>query len=589
MYTIGINAAFHDSSACLVEDGKLIAAAEEERFTHIKHGKRPIPFSTYELPFHAIDYCLRVADIHINDVDHFAYGFDPHILLNNDVEFVTLPLHPRKNQSNAQLDSPWDPLFVSSIVNAPDHLMDGWPHHLQERFIGANIAEKKWHFVNHHLAHAASAFHASPYKNAAVMTLDGRGEKATTSYYVGKGNHLTLINEVRMPHSLGLLYEKTTIHLGFLHSSDEYKVMALASYGKPELINDFRSMIHIGENGTYTIDDVDFTNLFGPMRRKGEAFTSHHFNIAHSLQAALEEKVLTLATWLFDETKEENLCMAGGVALNCVLNARLRDRGPFKNIWVQPAAGDAGTAVGAALWIDLQERKSIDRHFVMDHAYWGPNYSDDAIEKFLRWAKVPYKKLDNIAREAAELLAQDKIIGWYQGRMEFGPRALGSRSILASPIQPSMQARLNEVKDREDFRPVAPVVLEEEALEWFDKATYSPFMLFVYDVKEEKAHQIPAVRHVDGTARIQTVNEKQHPLYYNLLREFKNITGVPVLVNTSFNTLGKPIVNSPRDAIECFWSSPFDALVIGSFLVEKKVSVSKKATSDMLASAENYG
>jgi carbamoyltransferase len=588
MYTIGINAAFHDSSACLVKDGKLIAAAEEERFTHIKHGKRPIPFSTYELPFHAIDYCLRVAGLHINDVDHFAYGFDPHILLDHNAEFVTLPLHPRKNQNNSQSDSPWDPLFLSSIINAPDHLMDGWPHHLQERFIGANISKKKWHFVNHHLAHAASAFHASPYKNAAVMTLDGRGEKATTSYYVGEGNNLTLINEVRMPHSLGLLYEKTTIHLGFLHSSDEYKVMALASYGKPEFIDDFRSMIDIGENGTYLIHDVDFTILFGPMRRKGEAFTAHHFNIAHSLQAALEEKVLTLATWLFDETKEENLCMAGGVALNCVLNARLRDRGPFKNIWVQPAAGDAGTALGAALWIDLQERKSVDRHFVMDHAYWGPDYSDDAIEKFLRWAKVPYKKLDNIAREAAELLAQDKIIGWYQGRMEFGPRALGSRSILASPIQSSMQARLNEVKDREDFRPVAPVVLEEDAPEWFDKATYSPFMLFVYEVKEERAHQIPAVRHVDGTARIQTVNERQHPLYYNLLREFKNITGVPVLVNTSFNTLGKPIVNSPRDAIECFWSSPFDALVIGSFLVEKKISVSREATSDMLASAENY-
>jgi carbamoyltransferase len=418
------------------------------------------------------------------------------------------------------------------------------------------------------------------------MTLDGRGEKATTSYYVGNGNNLTSIGEVHMPHSLGMLYEKVTTHLGFLHSSDEYKVMALASYGKPEFLNKFRSMIHI-KDGSYTIDNVDFSKIFGPIRKKGDDFTEHHFNIAHSLQTVLQESVLQLARWLYDETHEENLCMAGGVALNCVLNAYLRDHGPFKNIWVQPAAGDAGTALGAALWVDIQERKSKERNFIMDHAYWGPEYSDQAIEKFLNWAKVPYKKVENVAREAAELLAGDKIIGWYQGRMEFGPRALGSRSILASPIQASMQSRLNEVKDREDFRPVAPVVLEEDAQEWFDEATYSPFMLFVYRVKEDKAHLIPAVRHVDGTARIQTVNRSQHPLYYDLLAEFKKLTGVPVLVNTSFNTLGKPIVCTPRDAIECFWTSPFDALVIGSFLIEKNSLVGKERVVEDYASIEN--
>jgi carbamoyltransferase len=328
--------------------------------------------------------------------------------------------------------------------------------------------------------------------------------------------------------------------------------------------------------------------LFGPRRLKESEFGKHHFNIAHSLQVVLQETVLQLTGWLYDETKEDNLCMAGGVALNCVLNAHIRDKGRFKNVWVQPAAGDAGTALGAALWIDVKERKSAERDFVMDHAYWGPEFSDEAIEKFLKWAKVPYRKIENIEQEAARILADDKIIGWYQGRMEFGPRALGSRSILASPISASMQARLNEVKDREDFRPVAPVVLEEDATEWFEDATYSPFMLFVYNVKADKAEKIPAVRHIDGTARIQTVNKLQHERYYNLLKEFKKITGVPVLVNTSFNTLGKPIVNSPRDAVECFWSSPFDALVIGSFLIEKNVWSEREHEANEMASAENY-
>jgi carbamoyltransferase len=570
MYTLGINAVFHDSAACIIKDGVLLAAAEEERFTHFKHGKRPVPFSTYELPFHAIDYCLKVAGITLNDIDHIGYSFNPYLLLGNhgtDAS-ITLPLKPSLHTSDEWL-SPWDPLFLSYIVNAPSQLVDGWPHHLQQRFINSKLKEENWYFVDHHLSHAASAFLPSPYTRAAVMTLDGRGENATTAYYIGEQNNLDCIGQVNMPNSLGLLYEKVTTHLGFLHSSDEYKVMALASYGKPEFVKAIESMIHVNSDGTYTIDDANFTELFGPIRKRNEEFTKHHFNIAHSLQKVLQNTVLQLAEWLYGQTHLDNLCMAGGIALNCVLNAYLRDHGPFKNIWVQPAAGDAGTALGAAMVVDAQQRKTAERDFVMDHAYWGPDFSDEAIEKFLRWTKTPYRKMENVARETAEILAEDKIIGWYQGRMEFGPRALGSRSILASPISPSMQSRLNEVKDREDFRPVAPVVLEEDAPEWFDDASYSPFMLFVYRVKEDKAERIPAVRHVDGTARIQTVNETQHPAYYNLLREFKNITGVPVLVNTSFNTLGKPIVCTPRDAIECFWSSPFDALVIGSYLIEK--------------------
>lgn len=571
MYTLGINAVFHDSAACILKDGKLLAAAEEERFTHIKHGKRPVPFSTYELPYHAINYCLEVAGIHLNDVDHFAYSFDPYLLVGKHANDATidLPLQPSKAPKHKEWLSPWDPLFLSYIVNAPLQLTSGYPHHLQKRFKGARIRDEQWHFVEHHISHAVSAFHPSPYTNAAVLTLDGRGEIATTTYNVGNGIELNRIGQVNMPHSLGLLYEKVTEHLGFLHSSDEYKVMALASYGKPEFVKDFREMIQLTANGQYIIKDEKLEERFGSARLRHEEFTKHHFNIAHSLQLALEETALEICNWLYNETKEENLCMAGGVALNGVMNAKIRDKGSFKNIWVQPASGDSGTALGAAIWADNKFRKNASKNFIMNHAYWGPEYNDEEIEKFLKWTKTKYRELENIAEETAEILAEDKIIGWFQGRMEFGPRALGSRSILASPINPEMQSRLNEVKDREDFRPVAPVVLEEDAGEWFDNADYSPFMLFVYNVKPGKADKIPAVRHVDGTARIQTVNEQQHPLYYNLLKEFKKKTGVPVLVNTSFNTLGKPIVCTPRDAVECFWSSPFDALVIGSFLLEK--------------------
>lgn len=571
MYVLGINAVFHDSAACLLKDGVLLAAAEDERFTHIKHGKRPLPFTTYEIPFHAIDYCLKEAGIHINDIDHFAYSFDPYALLKSksDHDFISLPMRPGVQQKDEEWTPEWDPLFLSYIVNAPEQLQDGYPHHLQKNFVGASGIREKWHYVDHHISHAASAYYPSPFDSAAVLTIDGRGEKATTTYSIGRGQELTKIGEVSLPHSLGLLYEKITTHLGFLHSSDEYKVMALASYGEPEFADTFRRMIKIGDNGTYTIDSDNFDEKFGPKRLRHETFTSHHFNVAHSLQIVLEEKVLELASWLQQTTGEKNLCFAGGVALNCVLNARLRDKSAFDNIWVQPASGDSGTALGAAIWIDQQERKPAARNYQMDHAYWGPEYSDEQIEKFMKWAKVPYRKLENVAEAAAEMLANDKIIGWFQGRMEFGPRALGSRSILASPIHASMQARLNEVKDREDFRPVAPVVLEEDASDWFEGADYSPYMLFVYDVRKDKASRIPAVRHVDGTARIQTINRHQHPEYYDLLKAFKQKTGVPVLVNTSFNTLGKPIVCSPRDAIECFWTSPFDALVIGSFLLEK--------------------
>lgn len=572
MYTLGINAVYHDPAACLVRDGQVLAAAEEERFTHVKHGKRPIPFTTYELPYHAIDFCLRQAGIRLVDVDHIAYSYAPKLLLNghSDASMIPLPLRPANAAPTPPGESVWDPLFLCSIVNAPGFLADGAPHHLRERFLGArDDGPFAWHFVEHHIAHAASAFLASPFESAALMTLDGRGERATTTYGVAQGSEMRELGRVDMPHSLGLLYEEVTDYLGFLHSSDEYKVMALASYGKPVYLQEFRDIIRLEGQGRYTIAPRRLEERFGPRRQRGGPLQQRHYDLAHSLQVALEEAVIEISHWLAKASGEKNLALAGGVALNCVMNARLRDRGPFKRIWVQPAAGDAGTALGAALWTDAQQRRASKRDFAMEHAFLGPQYEDAEIEEFLRWTKVPYRRLQNVAEETADILVQDRVIGWFQGRMEFGPRALGARSILASPRHADMQARLNEIKDREDFRPVAPVVLEEDAAEWFEDADVSPFMLFVYNVRPEKADAIPAVRHTDGTARIQTINRLQNALYYDLLQAFKRRTGVPVLVNTSFNTRGEPIVCTPRDAVESFWTSPLDALVIGSFLLEK--------------------
>jgi carbamoyltransferase len=466
-------------------------------------------------------------------------------------------------------DAPWDGLFLASLINAPRQLRGGAPHHLRERFASGGPAPYRWQFVPHHLAHAASAFLPSPFGEAAVLTLDGRGERATTAHFVGRGSDLTPLREVDMPHSLGLLYEQVTGHLGFLRASDEYKVMALASYGRPRYADEFRRMVRLTDDGGYAIQAADLAQL-GPPRPRGAALEERHFDVARSLQLVLEEAALELTRWLHAKTGQRSLCMAGGVALNCVMNARIRDEGPFERVWVQPAAGDAGTALGAALWVDAQARGAgAERAYEMTHAFLGPAYPDAEIASFLAWSKLRHRRLARPAEEAAELLARGCVLGWFQGRMEFGPRALGGRSILASPLDAGVQARLNEIKDREDFRPVAPVVLEEAAEEWFAPGGVSPFMLFVSRVRPEKADRIPAVRHVDGTARIQTIRRDQNPAYYDLLRAFGDRTGVPVLVNTSFNTRGRPIVCRPRDAVEAFWSSPLDALVMGSFLVEK--------------------
>src|SRR3569623_996775 len=386
MYTLGINAAYHDQAACLVRDGVVLSAAEEERFTHVKHGKRPVPYSTWELPFHAIEFCLREVGFCLADVDHVAYSYDPYLLLGRHAQEaqVAMPLEPSAHPTPGEWESAWDPLFLSSIVNAPRQLADGAPHHLRERFRGVRAdGPYEWHFVKHHLAHAASAFLAAPPARCAVMTLDGRGEKATTFYGAAQGVEFEILGQVNMPHSLGLLYEELTDYLGFLRSSDEYKVMALASFGQPRYLEEFRDIVRLEQDGQYKIMPLRLAERFGPARERGGPVEQRHYDIASSLQVVLEDTVVELSRWLHGVTQEQDLCMAGGVALNCVMNARVRDRGPFRSVWVQPAAGDAGTALGAALWGDSRKRSPQKRDYSMTHAFLGPSYADAEIEQFL--------------------------------------------------------------------------------------------------------------------------------------------------------------------------------------------------------------
>lgn len=604
MMTLGINAAFHDSSAAIVCNGVVLAAAEEERFTRIKHGKRPLPFTAWELPFHAIDFCLQQAGVQLAEVDHVAYSYNPRRFIGERAAGaqISLPLEPAAQPAQAGWESPWDPLFAAYMVNVPRQLASGVPHHLTMRFVGVHAdGPYRFHFVDHHLAHQGSAFLAAPFAHCAVMTLDGRGEHASTTYGVYRDDRYLGLGEVGVPHSLGLLYERVTSHLGFQHSSDEYKVMALAALGQSRYRGLLSEHVRIGAQGQFQVLPLDLEALVGPARVRGALLQERHLDLAASLQAVLEDTVLSLAAWLRQASGEPYLALAGGVALNCVLNARLRDASIFEQIWVQPACGDAGTAMGAALWIDARLRSGALSHqppallrpkplrdgggaalplelgprcWRMEHAYLGPMYDDEQIEAYLHWAGLRHRRVDDPALAAADLLAEGCIIGWFQGRMEFGPRALGARSILASPTQAAMQARINELKDREDFRPVAPAVPEEHLADWFAPAQANggsaPFMVFVYQVLARQAARIPAVCHVDGTARVQTVSRASNPVFHRLLSAFGQRTGVPVLINTSFNVRGEPIVCTPKDAVQAFYSSPIDALVIGSYVLEKQ-------------------
>lgn len=539
MRVLGVNALFHDPSAALVIDGETVAAAEEERFSRRKHGKRPVPFSAWELPELSARWCLETAGLTPADLDVVAYSYDPEIALE---------------AGRMGLDDPWDDLRQVYARKAPEFLAEALP----------GLDPAKVRFVAHHVAHAASAGLAAPHGDCAVLVLDGRGECSSQLAGTYTDGRLDVLSTQPLPQSLGLFYEELTDHLGFLRSCDEFKVMALASYGKPRFAGRIREHVHGLGNGGFRAGGVRWSD-FAPPREPGAPWTEEHADLAASAQLCLEDTILDIAAWLHERTGASRLALAGGVALNCVANARLQREGPFDDIWVQPAAGDAGTALGAALHI-ASERGPVRP---MSTAALGRGWSDEELRHMLETAALPYEEPEDVAAAVAEELAQDGIVAWFQGRSEFGPRALGHRSLLAHPGRAENLERLNAVKGREEFRPVAPMVLAERAAELFDGPLPSPYMLFVHDVAEEWRARIPAVVHVDGTARIQTVDSAAEPLVARMLSAFEQRTGLPVVVNTSLNTAGRPMVDHPREALECFGSAPVDLLAIGPFLVRR--------------------
>jgi carbamoyltransferase len=538
---LGINAVFHDPAAALVVDGRTVAAAEEERFSRRKHGKAAVAFSTWELPEQAARWCLREAGLEPADLDSVAYSYDPGLA------------PPRGGDVT---EEKWESLRTLYVERAPLFLRTALP----------GLDPERVRFVAHHVAHAASAYLASPHPSSAVMVVDGRGESA--SHLAGHARHgrLEPLAAQHLPHSLGLVYESLTGHLGFKRASDEYKVMALASYGEPSFSGQLQDAVHATGDGGFHALAPDWERL-APAVGEGGRWGPQHADLAASVQRRVEEVLCQLAGWLHDQTGERALTMAGGVALNCVANSRLWRDGPFESVWVQPAAGDSGTALGAALAV---ARELGGPPAPMPTAALGRGFSDRELQAWLDGAGVPYERPDDVAEEAAEALAANGVVAWFQGRSEYGPRALGHRSLLADPRSADNLERLNDVKGREQFRPVAPMVLQERAAAIFaDGPLPSPYMLFTHSVREGWAERIPAVVHVDGSARIQTVDSAEEPLVARMLRAFERRTGVPVVVNTSLNTAGRPMVDDPRDALECFGSAPVDLLVVGPFAVRR--------------------
>lgn len=560
MNILGIGGYSHDAAAALVCDGVLVAAVSEERLSRVKHQGG--------LPRLAIEYCLDTAGIGPEHIHHVGCYMRPYYRAARRIAYRTgqFPLHPFYSTGYAGYELLHNARFIRDMRSAR----------------GRNA---QLHFMEHHPAHAASTFLVSPFEEAAILSIDYIGEMTSTWMGTGRGAEITPLRQFAYPNSLGVFYSAITDYLGFLRASDEYKVMGLASYGKPEYLDTFREIVRPTQNG-YEIDlswmayhyrpgstrgymSDKFLQQFGPPRKSGEPVLTLHENIAASAQAILEETVLRLAESLHRDTGLSNLCLAGGVALNCSMNGRLLRESPFKNIYIQPAAGDDGIAIGAAY--QLHHRfTGAPRAFVMRHAHYGPAFSDEAIPHALDEFGLTYTAPESVEEHCAALLARGLIVGWYQGRMEFGPRALGSRSILADPTRPDMKDRINaRVKYREEFRPFAPSILAERAGEFFEGCIDSPFMLFVYPVKPEFRDRLPAITHVDGTARVQTVERETNPRYYRMIEAFERLRGVPVVLNTSFNVMGEPIVNTPADAIRCFQSAGIDALVIGPYVVEK--------------------
>jgi carbamoyltransferase len=595
MYILGISSYYHDSGACLLHDGKILAAVQEERFSRIKHDN--------SFPCQAIQYCIKQAGIEPLEIDNIVFYEKPFLKFERLLE-TYLAFAPRGFRSFASAMPIWikEKLYqkynlVKSLENVLDPDID-W--------------SKKLLFSEHHLSHAASAFYPSPFKEAAVLTLDGVGEWTTTSLAIGDGKDLTVLKEIHFPHSLGLLYSAFTYYTGFKVNSGEYKVMGLAPYGEPKYVDLIKdNLIQIKEDGSFHLDmsyfdfcigltmtNEKFHELFGGPPRESEAeLSQREMDIAASVQKVTEEVLIKLAKNIAKETGKKNLCLAGGVALNCVANGILSKEKIFENIWVQPAAGDAGGALGAAFatWHLAHGRKRNITTFrdEMSGSYLGPSFTDNEIEDFLIQAGAIFHKLDEeeIIDRVANALSTGNAVGWMQGRMEFGPRALGNRSIIADPRSALMQKQLNlKVKYRESFRPFAPSILREHVGEWFEHEGDSPYMLLVANVKDDKKLEmsteqqalfgieklnvprssVPAITHVDYSARIQTVHADTNSKYHALITRFNEITGCPLVVNTSFNVRGEPIVCSPADAFKCFMGTELDVLALGNYLLLKK-------------------
>ncbi|UGS35777.1 carbamoyltransferase family protein [Capillimicrobium parvum] len=546
---LGINAVFHDPAAALVAGGRIVAAAEEERFSRRKHGKSAVPFATWELPEAAMRFCLRHGGLAPADLDAVAYSYDP-----------ALAEAPRSIHDDDITADAWEPLRTLYARRAPSFLATALPGLDPQRVV----------FVAHHVAHAASAYLAAGWEDCAVLVCDGRGERASMLAGHVRGGTLEVLATQPLPHSLGFLYSALTEHLGFRRDSDEYKVMAMASYGRPAYLAELRELVRADGCGGFAVAPIDL-GRWAPALRSGDEWRPEHADLACSVQTRLEEVLLELVGLLHERTGERDLAMAGGVALNCVANTRLLEEGPFDRIWVQPAAGDAGTALGAALWV---ARDRGGRLAPMGTADLGPGWTDGELLGWLHAAGIEPERPPDVAEATAEILAADGIVAWFQGRSEFGPRALGHRSLLANPAYERNLERLNDVKGREQFRPVAPMVTLERAPDIFTRGPLpSPYMLFTHGVREEWRTRIPAVVHVDGSARAQTVDRREEPLMAAVIDAFERRTGVPVLVNTSLNTAGRPMVDDPRDALECLGSAPVDALVIGPYVVRRPVAV----------------
>ncbi len=590
---LGISAFYHDSAACILQDGKIIAAAQEERFTRKKHDP--------DYPKNAINFVLNYANLKLSNVSQIVFFEKPFLKFERLLEtYVAFAPNGFISFSKAM------PLWIKEKLFQKNLLFNKLKEHDKDYKTDENIF-----FSDHHLSHASSAFFPSPFEEAVIITADGVGEWATTTVAVGKNNQLDIKKEIHFPHSLGLLYSAFTYYTGFKVNSGEYKLMGLAPYGNPIYENKVKQLLDIKEDGTFrlnqkyfnyatglTMTNDKFHELFGqkPRSSKDEKLTKFHMDIASSIQKVTEEIMIKLAKSVRKEYGIKNLCLAGGVALNCVANGKILQEKIFENIWIQPAAGDAGGSLGAALalwYIEQGNKRVVNPKDDMKGSYLGSEFSQENIEKELKSIGAKYEIVDyeKLINQSVEYLAEEKAIGWFQGRMEFGPRALGGRSILADPRSDKMQKNLNlKVKYRESFRPFAPSVLKDDLSSWFDIDVDSPYMLLVANIKKDKRilmteeqnklfgidklnikrSKIPAVTHVDYSARVQTVSKNTNKRYYDLISKFKEKTGCPILVNTSFNVRGEPIVNTPTDAFNCFMGTELDYLIIGNCILDKK-------------------